>query len=189
MSKSFIGNSSLPLGLRNNNPGNIRTSIIPWVGQTGSNSGFCTFKDVSYGLRAMAIDLSNKISKDKLDTITEIITKYAPPSENDTASYINKVASITGWNANQLITFNSANIANLMRAQIEVEQGSNFSSLITDADISDGISMIPQSITNRVKSFFVDNPALATASTIGVLAVIVVILLALFKPNSLKIKK
>lgn len=189
MSVSYIGQLIYPLGMRNNNPGNIRSSIIPWVGQIGSENGFCTFKDISYGLRAMAVDLSNKISKDGLDTITEIITKYAPPSENDTAAYISKVSDLTGWDADALITFNSANLANLMKAQIEVEQGSNYSGLISNADILQGITMMPQSIINRVKSFFVDNPALATASMVGVIAIVLVIVLALFKPNSLKIKK
>jgi len=188
MAKDFSGNAALPIGLRNNNPGNLRPSLIPWVGQTGSNSGFCTFKDCSYGLRALAVDLSNKITSDGLDTITDIINKYAPPSENDTQAYINAVSDSTGWDPDQTIDFNSANLANLMQAIIEHENGPA-SSQITNADIVEGINMIPQSIINRVKSFFVDNPALATASTVGVVAITIVVVLALFKPNSLKLKK
>ena len=35
--------SDLPLGLRNNNPGNIRPSNPPWQGATGENGGFVVF--------------------------------------------------------------------------------------------------------------------------------------------------
>lgn len=188
MAKDFSNNAGLPIGLRNNNPGNLRPSLLPWVGQIGSGGGFCKFKDLSYGLRALAIDLSNKMTSDGLDTITDIITKYAPPDENNTQAYINAVANSTGWDADAQINFSSGNLANLMQAIIEHENGAA-SSNITSADIVQGISMIPQSIVNRVKSFFADNPALATASTVGVMAIIIVILIALFKPNALKIKK
>lgn len=188
MAKDFSNNLALPIGLRNNNPGNLRPGLLPWVGQIGSNGGFCKFKDLSYGLRALAVDLSNKITKDGLDTITDIITKYAPPSENNTLAYINAVSDSTGWDADEEMVFNSANLANLMQAVIEHENGAA-SSQISNADIIEGINLMPQSIINRVKSFFVDNPALATASTVGVIAIVLVIVLALFKPNALKIKK
>lgn len=188
MAKDFSGNNALPIGLRNNNPGNLRPGLLPWVGQTGSNGGFCKFKDLSFGLRALAVDLSNKITSDGLDTITDIISKYAPPSENNTLAYINAVSDSTGWDADETINFNSGNLANLMQAVIEHENGAA-SSQINNADIIEGINLMPQSIINRVKSFFSDNPAIATASSIGVLAIVIVILLALFKPNSLKFKK
>lgn len=188
MAKDFSGNAGLPIGLRNNNPGNLRPGLLPWVGQTGSNGGFCTFKDCSFGIRALAVDLSNKITSDGLDTITDIISKYAPPSENDTQAYINAVCDSTGWNADDEIDFNSGNLANLIQAIIEHENGSA-SSQISNADIIEGINLMPQSITDRVTSFFVNTPALATASTVGVLAIVIVIILALFKPNVLKFKK
>jgi translation elongation factor EF-1beta len=188
MAKDFSNIPGLPIGLRNNNPGNLRPGLLPWVGQTGTNGGFCKFKDLSFGLRALAVDLSNKITSDGLDTITDIISKYAPPSENNTAAYINAVSDSTGWDANEEIDFNSGNLANLMQAVIEHENGAA-SSQISSADIAEGISLIPQSIINRVKSFFSDNPAIATASAVGVIAVVIVIVLALFKPNALKFKK
>lgn len=45
----------LPLGIANNNPGNIRWSAANnWEGQTGQDAnGFATFSDPVYGLRAM----------------------------------------------------------------------------------------------------------------------------------------
>lgn len=173
MALDFSTTPGLPLGLSNNNPGNLRSTFgIPWMGQNGSVNDFCTFTDCSYGLRAMAVDLSNKISSDGLNTITEIITKYAPPSENDTQAYIDNVSTYTGWGADDPIDLTTANLANLMRAQINVEQGTGFSAMISDADIQQGISMIPQSIIDKFTNFFVNNPVLATASALGGVAVI-----------------
>lgn len=47
--------SGQPLGIRNNNPGNIKwSSANDWVGQTGQDAnGFAIFSDPVYGLRAM----------------------------------------------------------------------------------------------------------------------------------------
>lgn len=189
MAKDFSGNPDYPIGMRNNNPGNLRPSFPPWIGQTGSDNNFCTFSDLSYGLRAMAIDLSNKIENDGLDTIVSIITKYAPPSENDTQSYINAVVASTGWDPNAPIVLNSSNLAALMQAQIQVEQGSPYAQMITLDDINQGISMIPQSIVTSVKSFFTNNPAVATASTVGVIAVIIVIILIVMGKTPKFLKK
>jgi hypothetical protein len=187
MAKDFSNQPSYPIGMRNNNPGNLRPSLLPWVGQIGTNNNFVQFKDMSYGLRAMAVDLSNKITKSGLNTITKIITKYAPPSENNTQAYIDSVARYTGWGANDPISFDSSNLAALMKAQIKVEQGANYAAMISDADISQGIAMMPQSIINRVESFFVDNPELATAAGLGIIAVAYVLIsIFVYKKNPLK---
>jgi len=98
MATSFLGQSNLPLGLRNNNPGDFRTGIA-WQGITGQEMAFLTFSDVTYGLRALALDLINNISREGYDTIRKFITKFAPPSENDTARYISFVANETGIDA------------------------------------------------------------------------------------------
>src|SRR5690606_4163224 len=99
MPKNFLNNPSYPIGFRNNNPGNLKASGDNWVGMIGTNGGFVTFKDMSYGLRAMAIDLSNKINNG-FDTIRKIITRWAPPSENDTEAYIRAMVQYTGIGEN-----------------------------------------------------------------------------------------
>lgn len=173
MSQNFIGQTNLPLGLRNNNPGDLRASFsIPWMGQNGSDSGFCTFTDTSYGLRALAVDLTNKITSDGLNTISLIINKYAPPSENDTTTYINSVSGYTGWDSNTPIDLNNVNLGILMRAIMNVELGTGFSSMLSDDEIQQGIAMIPQNLLDKFTSFFVNNPVLATASTLGGVAVL-----------------
>jgi len=77
------------LGVTNNNFGNIRfNNLTHWKGQTGSNHGFCVFESYEYGIRALYILLRTYIEKYKLTNVCDIIDRYAPPSENDTLSYI-----------------------------------------------------------------------------------------------------
>lgn len=77
------------LGIRNNNPLNIRYSPCnKWQGQTGCNKGFCTFDTIEYGIRAALVLLRNYVRRG-LCTPRLIISNWAPSNENDTESYIN----------------------------------------------------------------------------------------------------
>lgn len=79
------------LGIINNNPLNIRYSpSTKWKGQAGANKGFCVFTDMIYGYRAAIVLLCNYQRKG-YDTIRKIITRWAPPSENNTEAYISAV--------------------------------------------------------------------------------------------------
>ena len=80
-----------PLGLRNNNPLNIRFSPRSnWIGQTGENKGFCVFDSLEHGFRA-AFKLLNNYIKQGYDTVPKIISRWAPQSENNTTAYIDFV--------------------------------------------------------------------------------------------------
>lgn len=82
------------LAIRNNNPLNIRySSGNKWIGQTGKNKGFAVFSDMVYGWRA-AIVLLIKYQRSGYDTIRKIVTRWAPPSENDTEAYIRFVCHV-----------------------------------------------------------------------------------------------
>jgi hypothetical protein len=140
MADSFIGQANLPLGLRNNNPGDLRPGDA-WQGMTGTNEGFIVFADISWGIRAMATDLLNKINKGE-NTITDIITVYAPPSENDTASYIADVSGDMGVDPHQVLSLDQPTLHALIRAIMNRELGDNYSAMISDADIDQGISMV-----------------------------------------------
>ena len=72
-----------------NNPFNIRNNIgNNWLGQTGSNKGFCVFSRLEYGVRAACIIVCRSYRKRGILTIQEIINTFAPSSENDTDKYI-----------------------------------------------------------------------------------------------------
>lgn len=127
------------LGIRNNNPGNIRYDGTQWQGAIGQNSGFVVFSTVEYGIRAMAKVIKNNINAGR-NTITSYITRYAPPSENDTTAYINNVANYSGISATQKLTPDSNTLFNLVKAQIRVEDGT-YSYLVTDDMIRNGIAL------------------------------------------------
>lgn len=77
---------------RRNNPMNVRYSVRNnWEGQTGQTNGFCCFASVGYGFRAAFITLKN-YGSGGYNTIRKIVTRWAPPSENPTQTYIKFVA-------------------------------------------------------------------------------------------------
>ena len=87
-----------PRGFRNNNPGNLRYyPEIPWKGQLGADAaGYAVFDTPENGIRAMSIQILGDIEKRGFDTPRKLITKYAPPSENDTKAYIQAVCKRLG---------------------------------------------------------------------------------------------
>lgn len=86
-------------GLRNNNPGNIEYDGTAWEGLANppSDGTFAVFTNPVYGIRAMARTLENYVGVDGVaSTVTDIISRWAPPSENDTVSYIAAVDEALG---------------------------------------------------------------------------------------------
>lgn len=74
-----------------NNPLNIRYSVKnDWKGQIGERNGFCVFSEEKYGWRAGFILLKNYYKKG-FRTITQIVHRFAPASENPTSSYVSFV--------------------------------------------------------------------------------------------------
>ena len=97
-----------PRGIRNNNPGNIEDNGTAWLGlvpadQKGAEERFCVFQEPVYGIRAMARILLTYQSKHNLMTLRAMISRWAPPSENDTEAYIAHVADACGRSADEAI--------------------------------------------------------------------------------------
>ncbi len=78
--------------LKDNNPLNIRyRSEGYWQGQapsTGRPPVFCRFFDMKYGFRAAFRLILTYYERYHLDTVEKIVSRWAPPSENDTQRYI-----------------------------------------------------------------------------------------------------
>lgn len=84
------------LGTFINNPLNIRYSPLnKWIGQTGSEKGFCKFENIDYGLRAGIIVLRSYCRLGYLN-VGDILVRYAPPSENNTRKYARFVVRKSG---------------------------------------------------------------------------------------------
>lgn len=113
--------TKLPLGLRQNNPGNLRS----W-GNTPTANGFASFSSMQEGLSALAGNLLTYQNKHGLKSIQEIISRYAPPSENNTAAYIAAVAKQMGVGASDTLDLNDpAKLSALMAAIVKHENGRN----------------------------------------------------------------
>jgi len=113
------------LGGRLNNPGNIRhNSATKWEGAIGNQSGFVKFVSQEWGARALMKILKTYQTKYHLNTINDIITKYAPPNENDTASYIRFVSQKMGVRPQDKIDLSNPNtLGNLTKIIIKKETG------------------------------------------------------------------
>lgn len=127
-----------PLNVRNNNPGNIR----------GADGKFREFATPEEGMAEMERDLGVKISGKSsamkanfgagyVPSIRNIISTWAPKSENDTNSYVASVAKDSGIDPDAPLS--KDDIKKIMPAMIKVEGGSNSMSYYTqiDPDIRD----------------------------------------------------
>lgn len=91
--------AGLPVGVRNNNPGNLRINPAnKWQGKVtpSRDRRFETFETPVFGIRALAVLLIKYFDRDGLHTVRSIINKYAPTEENPTANYASHVAGRMG---------------------------------------------------------------------------------------------
>jgi hypothetical protein len=103
---------TVPRGVRNNNPGNIRISNQTWEGLTNEqpDPSFFTFKDSVHGIRAIVVILHTYSSKYGLTTIREIINRWAPPKENDTGAYVEAVSNSAGVDADDSLNLQDTSL-------------------------------------------------------------------------------
>lgn len=96
----FIGSIGVtPRGIRNNNPLNLRFIPDParaWNGQTGNDGGYGIYATPALGVRAASKQLQKDYADKGGTTLGDLITIWAPPTENNTAAYIADVADRTG---------------------------------------------------------------------------------------------
>lgn len=131
-----------PRGIRNNNPANIRWGEN-WDGldEKGmeKDPAFCVFKEVKWGIRALAKILMTYKRKYGLDTIKGIICRFAPPNENDTSSYMQHIADALGVGIEDKINImDTQTMFVLIKAIIRHENGQQ---PYTDAEIRGGMFM------------------------------------------------
>ena len=116
-----------PRGIRNNNPGNLNFVHQPGaVLEPGPNARFARFPTAEAGLEALRDQLCRYITRDGIDTVAGIISKWAPPTENDTAAYIRGVAHSLGVEPDTRLGQPTPRlISGLMNAIIRFENGQN----------------------------------------------------------------
>ena len=135
-------------GIRNNNPGNIDyNKNNQWRGQIGIetsaiNPRFAKFDKPENGIRALAKLLLNYQRLHKLNTVREIINRWAPPVENVTSAYVTACAQDLGVDQNEGINLSDRQLLKLLTvAIIKHENGSQpYPDFVIDTGISEALT-------------------------------------------------
>lgn len=120
-----MNEKNLPRGIRNRNPGNIRRGKTRYKGETqGCDAAFKSFATMQWGYRAIFVLLHTYAVRYGLRTIRGMISRYAPPEENDTRNYVNTVAALSKTDADRLIdTLRAEDMIPIVEAISRVENG------------------------------------------------------------------
>ncbi len=113
-------------GLRNNNPGNIRQSKVRYKGEVrpSRDPDFKEFSSMAYGYRAMFVLLDTYRSRYGLNTIRQMLNRYAPPTENFTEGYVRFVADYSGVMPDEVIdTRSEKDMIPIVSAMSKIENG------------------------------------------------------------------
>ena len=113
-----------PRGIRNNNPGNIVRTSGAWEGEVaGQDAKFKSFATPEQGIAAVGRNLLSYEGKG-LNTISGIINRWAPPSENNTSEYVSTVSKAMGVSPDAKLDMKDpAVLTSLTRAIIKHENG------------------------------------------------------------------
>jgi hypothetical protein len=114
-------------GYRNCNPGNLRHGP-KWKGlrELQTDKDFAQFVSPEFGIRAIRKTLETYQKKYGLKTPSQLLNRYAPTSENDTAAYVKHVCSLMLVKSYDPIdVFNKYMCTHLVEAIITHELGVN----------------------------------------------------------------
>ena len=138
-------------GIRNNNPLNIRHSKDRWQGarEIQTDKAFVQFETMAYGYRAAWKTLESywkhfHRSRQPFNATT-IISRWAPPTENDTQAYICTVLRLTSLGGRENLPqpsrgVDTAKLERLITAMTTVECGIPYKDVDTQA-IRDGYDL------------------------------------------------
>lgn len=101
-----------------------------WIGQIGVRRGFCVFDTKEHGIRACFKLLCNYMRRG-YNTPRKIITRFAPPTENNTESYIMFVCDKFNLEPDKVLS-SYEDLFSLMKRMAEMETGTS----LTLSDIS-----------------------------------------------------
>lgn len=131
----------LPRGIRNNNPGNIRLTNDQWLGMRAvqKDPDFVQFEAPEFGFRAMARVLRN-YQRRGLTTIREIISTYAPESENATENYVRFVSDRLNISPEVSLELETV-LIDLIETIILFENGPLFANFYSKQTIAQGVAL------------------------------------------------
>lgn len=138
--------NTLPRGLRNNNPGNIKEfkwDKTHWLGERATDDDpiMEEFVLMWYGVRAARKVFQNYQKKYDLNSIRQLIERWAPPEENDTGSYVKAVCYRCGRDPDEYVdTTDLEFMKDFLRAVFRHENGPLADTYVTDDDMARGLT-------------------------------------------------
>jgi len=119
--------SEPPRGIRNNNPGNMRRGRIPEI-PFQVIDGFARFRTADDGLVNLADWIMAHTSGPAPRTLFDVVSIYAPPSENDTIQYTRILAQwcrvpLGAERTKDIRSFQRWQRLDMMRGIIQIENG------------------------------------------------------------------
>ena len=132
--------SSEPRGIRNNNPLNLS-----FAGQEGatmeqhSTPRFARFASMEEGVAASVRQLA-RYQERGVSTLSAMISRWAPPSENDTPAYVQRVSRETGIAPDAVVNMRDPEtVAALVQAMAKVETGRTVDAEVIRRGVARGI--------------------------------------------------
>jgi hypothetical protein len=131
--------NGLPLGLRQNNPGNIRPGA-GFYGETGQGGGYATFGSEDEGLRAIARLLGTYDDKYGINTLRGLTSRYAPRSDNKLSydNYLSYLSNTLDLDPDEEFDLKGRR-GDLIPAIIGFEQGREYEGRYSDDQIARAI--------------------------------------------------
>src|ERR1035437_9814985 len=117
-------NVSGSIAQRNNNPGNLRSGVNQIGSENTVNGVFATFATPADGWAALQNQIDRQAGQGQ--TVRDFIYQYAPPSENQTSSYLNYLTGQLGVSADSSLSDLGGNNGSVMGGS------GNFSSVVSD---------------------------------------------------------
>ena len=161
-------------GTRNFNPGNIERTATRWQGMSDDqsrDSRFIQFDHEKWGIRAIARILityqDKRLAKDgsPIDSIQEVIDRWAPPHENPTDAYAAHIGIVMSTGVNDFIDIcDYDTMFHLVKAIIHFENGVQ---PYSDDTINQGLRLagIDVPVKPLSKSRTIKGASAATATT------------------------
>jgi hypothetical protein len=166
-----------PRGIVNNNPGNVEwgqgwQGLIPR--EQATDERFAQFKAPAWGIRTLARVLIAYYDTHQIKTVRAAITRWAPPSENNTEAYVTAVASAAGVAASEPINFHDYEcLRPMVEAIIRHENGNGplktLNSWYDTATIDEGLRLA--GVVKVVKATLLTKQGAATGAAVAATSV------------------
>lgn len=128
--KNGVYSNKNSLAALNHNPTNIIKTASKWEGETETpqiikqnnrSERFKAFESDYYGILAAYNNLKSYFNRG-YNTVRKIITRWAPPSENDTGAYIANIAKSVGVGADEVLSIDK-HAFRLLKEIARIESG------------------------------------------------------------------